>query len=83
GELDDWEWAPWLTTGGTGTWVAVWDSKDDLGGTIGSDYDILIRRSADAGGNWTLEQALNSNATTGGGANCCTATDGNGNWVAV
>ncbi|UCE62458.1 MAG: exo-alpha-sialidase [Phycisphaerales bacterium] len=83
GPTDDWEWAPWLTTDGTGTWVGVWDSKDDLDGTIGSDYDILIRRSTDEGANWTPEQALNSNAATGGGGNCCTATDGNGNWVAV
>ena len=32
---------PQLTTDGLGTWIATWHSYDDLGGTIGTDADIL------------------------------------------
>ena len=34
-----------LATDGQGTWVAVWQSSDSLGSTIGSDWDILVSRS--------------------------------------
>jgi hypothetical protein len=33
---------PRLATDGAGNWVAVWHSEDDLGGTAGSDADILF-----------------------------------------
>jgi hypothetical protein len=33
---------PQLTTDGEGTWIAVWQSSDSLGGTIGSDDDIFV-----------------------------------------
>jgi len=33
---------PQLTTDGQGAWVAVWSSSDSLGGTIGSEEDILV-----------------------------------------
>jgi len=44
---------PQLETDGGGTWVAVWESDDSLGGTIGSDSDILVARFAfpDCNGN--------------------------------
>jgi hypothetical protein len=42
-----------VTTDGQGTWVAVWDSTDSLGGTIGTDGDILVARSTDGGLTWT------------------------------
>lgn len=32
---------PEIATDRSGRWIAVWDSTDDLGGTIGSDADIL------------------------------------------
>ncbi|GAG40277.1 unnamed protein product, partial [marine sediment metagenome] len=32
---------PQVTTDGGGGWVSVWYSHDDLGGTIGTDKDIL------------------------------------------
>lgn len=35
---------PQLTTDGEGNWVAVWNSNDDVGGTIGGDLDILVAR---------------------------------------
>ena len=44
---------PQVTTDGAGNWVAVWDSYDTLGGTIGTDYDILVSRSTNNGATWT------------------------------
>ena len=35
---------PQLATDGAGTWLAVFDSPDSLGGTIGNDFDILVAR---------------------------------------
>ena len=50
---------PHLATDGAGHWVAVWTSNDDMGNTIGSDFDILVSRTADNGLNWTTPAALN------------------------
>jgi hypothetical protein len=33
---------PQLTTDGGGSWIAVWQSSDSLGDTIGSDYDVFV-----------------------------------------
>jgi len=76
---------PRLTTDGAGTWVAVWESIDNLGGTIGTDQGILVAQSTDNGVTWTAPAALNTNAATdsGGDGSCNVATDGSGNWVAV
>jgi len=74
-----------VTTDGAGHWVAVWYSKDDLGGTIGTDRDILISRSADNGQTWTAPAALNTNADTDSGDDFAPqlTTDGAGHWRAV
>src|SRR3990172_2549625 len=74
-----------VTTDGAGNWVAVWDSDDDLGGTIGADKDILVSRSTSNGATWTAPAALNTNAATdsGGDFSPQVTTDGTGNWVAV
>ena len=39
-ERDDFR--PQVTTDGAGNWVAVWQSTENLGGTIGNDGDILV-----------------------------------------
>ncbi|MBI4557822.1 MAG: carboxypeptidase regulatory-like domain-containing protein [Candidatus Hydrogenedentes bacterium] len=74
-----------VTTDGAGNWVAAWDSNDSLGGTIGTDADILVARSANNGATWTNPAALNTNAATDSGADRDpqVTTDGAGNWVAV
>jgi len=80
-----WDGWPQVTTDGAGNWVAVWYSNENLGGTIGTDHDILVARSTDNGANWTAPAALNTSAGTdsrGDGAPQVT-TDGAGNWVAV
>jgi hypothetical protein len=76
---------PQVTTDGKGSWVAVWDSQDSLGGTIGGDSDILVARSTDEGASWTAPAALNSNATSDSGDDFWpqVTTDGGGSWVAV
>ena len=76
---------PQLTTDGHGTWIAVWYSYDSLGGTIGTDRDILVARSTDAGVTWTAPAALNTNAASDLGADRRPqlTTDGQGTWVTV
>ena len=44
---------PAVVTDGLGNWVAVWRSSDDLGGSIGTDDDILFARSVNNGVTWT------------------------------
>jgi hypothetical protein len=74
-----------IATDGAGSWLAVWDSSDSLGGTIGTDYDVHFSRSTDAGATWAPAAALNSNAATdsSGDGLAGIATDGEGNWVVV
>jgi len=79
---DNW---PSVASDGAGAWVAVWYSKDDLGGTIGTDEDILVSRSSDDGATWTAPVALNLNAGTDSGGDIypVVASDGANAWVAV
>jgi Neuraminidase (sialidase) len=74
-----------VTTDGAGNWVAVWDSHDWLGDTIGWDADILVSRSTDAGVTWTAPAALNTTAATDSGGDHAPelTTDGAGTWVAA
>ena len=74
---------PRLATDGTGTWLAVWNSRENLGGTIGTDNDILVSRSTDNGATWSDPAALCVNARTDTGDDGCPqlATDGAGRWL--
>ena len=76
---------PQVATDGAGNWVGVWDCRDSLGGTIGTDYDIVTSRSTDNGATWTAPAPLNTNAATDSGDDAYpqVTTDGAGNWVAV
>ncbi|MBW1686587.1 MAG: exo-alpha-sialidase, partial [Deltaproteobacteria bacterium] len=79
------DWVAMVTTDGQGTWVTVWQSDDSLEGTIGTDYDILVARSTNAGATWTAPAALNANAGSDAGDDWYPGltTDGQGNWLAV
>lgn len=55
---------PRVATDGLGNWIAVWASDDSLGGTIGSDDDILFSRSINNGATWSAPAALNNNAAS-------------------
>jgi hypothetical protein len=74
-----------VTTDGAGRWVAVWTSRENLGGTIGTDFDILVSRSTDNGATWSPPAPLNTNAASdaSGDFEPQVATDGAGNWVAL
>jgi len=76
--------SPQLATAG-GRWVAVWQSFDSLGGTIGLDSDILTAQSTDNGASWTSAAPLNGNAATDSGndGDPHLATNGFGHWAAV
>lgn len=74
-----------VTADGTGAFVATWYSEDTLGGTLGTDYDVLLARSTDGGATWTNPAALSATALTdaAGDFGARTATDGEGTWVAA
>ena len=74
-----------MTTDSAGNWVAVWYSEDSLGGTIGTNWDILVARSTDNGATWTAPAALNTDAATDSRDDYGpqVTTDGGGNWVVV
>lgn len=74
-----------VATDGAGNWVVVWETDETLGGTIGTDMDILVARSTDNGVTWTAPAALNTNAATDSGYDgyACVTTDSAGNWVAA
>ncbi len=76
---------PQVMGDGWGNWIAVWESGDSLDGTIGTDYDILVARSTDAGLTWSSPVALNTNADQDAGSDITPtiATDDAGNWVVV
>ncbi len=77
---------PRIVTDGAGVWLAVWSSTADLGGTIGTDDDILYSRSVDNGLTWSPVAVLNSDAATDGIKDDVLpqiAGDGAGTWVAT
>lgn len=51
--------APQIATDKNGNWMIVWQSRDDLGGTVGGDIDIHYSVSTDNGVNWSTPAALN------------------------
>jgi len=65
--------------------LAVWESRENLGGVLGRDSDILVACSTDNGASWTEPRALNSNACTSmpDDTHPQVTTDGAGHWVAV
>jgi Neuraminidase (sialidase) len=86
------DWSPWVATDGAGNWVAVWHSQEDLGGTLGTDWDLLVSRSNDDGANWSDPEYLHDFFKSDGigfdgGAiehfRGWVATDGDGTWVAT
>jgi hypothetical protein len=56
---------PVVAVDSAGTVYVAWASTNDLGGPIGSDYDILLSRRV--GGVWSNPEAVNASATTDNG----------------
>lgn len=76
---------PRMETDRAGTWIAVWESDNALGGKIGGDGDLLYAISTNNGQTWTDNAALNTDAATDFGYETfpSIATDRIGNWVVV
>ena len=74
-----------MTTDGAGNWLAVWASRDSLGGTIGGEGDILAARSSDNGATWTSAVALSASAPIDKGSDTAphVSADEDGNWLVV
>ena len=76
---------PQIATDRRGHWVAVWTSRDLLGGPFGYDADVFFSRSTDNGISWSDEQPLNTNAVADIGADAFPhiTTNRSGKWIAV
>lgn len=74
-----------LASGAGGNWLAVWEYYDDLGGTIGTEPDIVVARSADGGATWAAPTVVNNNADTDDTYDLTPtiASDGAGTWMAA
>jgi hypothetical protein len=73
-----------IATGGTGTWIAVWTSDEDLGGLPEAYTNTFTARSTDHAATWSAPAVLNSNAPNGAMDWTPTIeTDGAGNWMTV
>jgi len=77
--------SPQLTSGGSGVWLVVWASNDDMDGTTGDDDDLFFSRSTDNGQTWSPAAVLNTNAFTDSRNDEAhhMASDGEGNWIVV
>ncbi len=75
---------PMVATNGTGMWIAVWNSDENIGGS-GGDNDVFYARSTNNGATWSAPALLNTNGTVDGGSDemVRVAADANGNWVAT
>lgn len=76
---------PDVATDGRGNWIAVWNSKDSMDGTIGDDEDVLVARSTDFGETWSESRAISNLAATDSGEDIRprVASDAAGNWIVV
>jgi hypothetical protein len=53
-----------LVSGGGSRWIASWSSNENLGGGIGTDYDMLTAVSTNDGVTWFAPTVLNGDAST-------------------
>lgn len=76
---------PALASDGKGTWVVVWTSTEDLGGSSRRDRDIHYAVSTDNALTWSVPRALHSNSGLDWGDDDAAdiAVDEEGRWVVV
>ncbi|NUM55262.1 MAG: exo-alpha-sialidase [Candidatus Hydrogenedentes bacterium] len=76
---------PRIETDRAGTWIAVWESENELDDKVGGDGDLLYAISTNNGQTWTENAALNADAAVDFGYETfpSIATDRLGNWVVV
>ncbi|HOJ32373.1 MAG TPA: exo-alpha-sialidase [Candidatus Hydrogenedentes bacterium] len=79
------DYLPTVATDGQGNWVVAWRSTDSLGGTLGTEGDILYARSRDNALTWGNPKPLNINASIDSGDDSypCLKTDRGRQWIAV
>ena len=76
---------PQIASDGNGTWITVWESNENLNGSLGTDSDILFARSTDDGRTWSSPAALNNNAASDTGSDLAPqiVADAGGVWICV
>ena len=75
-----------ISTDSDGTWITVWVTQHDMGGTKGNDEDVVYSRSTDNGETWSAPAVLNSNGLVDSGSldfEPKIASSGEGDWVAI
>jgi cysteine-rich repeat protein len=77
--------APVVATDGQGTWVAVWETNDPMGGALGGTYDVVMAHSLDGGANWSAPHQLDPEAPSDARRDVSPqiVTDAHGVWNAV
>ncbi|MCX7016471.1 MAG: sialidase family protein, partial [Candidatus Sumerlaeota bacterium] len=77
--------SPQVATDGAGRWMVVWEARGALGGSLGTDSDLLFSVSANNGSGWSAPAALNSNAASDAGddASAFVVSGGAGKWMVV
>lgn len=77
--------SPVVATDRWGHWMVVWQSNNSLGGTIGTDDDLLFATSTDNGVTWSTAAPVNSDAATDSisDGNPILTADGDGHWVVI
>lgn len=74
---------PALATDGAGVWLCNWNSNEDFGGA-GTDNDVFVARSTDAGVTWSSPALLNTSGASDTGNDGSGVVDfGNGVWIAT
>src|SRR6185436_12999217 len=58
------DYQPSVAYHGNGRWIAIWQTQDSLGNTIGTEGDILVSVSQDDGISWSAPAPLNTNAAS-------------------
>lgn len=74
---------PRIWTDTQGTWIVVWRSTENLGGSLGTDYDIVYTRSDDSGASWSPVAAVGSSFANDSGLDTepTVCSDNAGNWI--
>lgn len=76
-----------VETDGSGAWLVVSGSDNDLGGTVGTDIDLFAYSSTDNGASWVGPTVVNSSAATDISGDtdkdCTLTTDREGTWLAL
>ncbi|GEM_PF-843599 len=74
---------PFIVGDRNGRWVSAWSSADTLGGSVGSDSDILVATSFSNGSSWTapVPLAAYSASDVDLDDDVTIETDGEGTWI--